>query len=292
MRKDIGIVFAFGPDDLALQARSLVRSINRYTNFEEVLAFTTPEEYDDIDPEIKSEMAEHCTLEIVEKPIDGYPIAIKEAALQRAASMLDTEYLLCLDVDMLLLDEPNFPERDGDLFVKPVDIGTQYYGTEQSFGEWEEIASQFGFSFPGVKTRSTVDKHPIPPYWNGGMVLTRNNDFPDKWVSLTEKLYEQCDIGYFTEQVSLALLSTEYSVVELGEMYNYPLTHRVFVPNSTAILHYNTFQHLARVYDPRVLHRVLNTGLFEGIQLNKKTLKTAVYNFGRTGLRRLNHILS
>lgn len=231
-----------------------------------------------------------CTIETGPNPIDRYPIAIKLAALDRAASVLDTEYLLCLDTDVLVLDDVSVPEQDEDLYLKPVDIGGQYYASQASHEEWEALANTFGMMFPGITTRSTVDRKPIPPYWNAGMVLTRNNEFPSRWLSLTKELYKNHDTGYFTDQVALGLLSTEYDVGEVGEDYNYPLTNRLFVPNSVKILHYNTFYQLARLYDPRIFRRIAQTGIFGTLEKDRRTAKRLTRNVFKTGRRRANHV--
>jgi hypothetical protein len=291
MSRSIGIVFAFGPGDLALQALYLARSIRNYTKHDEVVAFTTEEEFSRIPRKIRAELKQTCRIEVGTEPVGSFPISIKLAALDRAASILDTEYLLCLDADTLVLDEVTVPKPESELYLKPVDIGGQYYGTRDSHNEWKSLAETFGFTFPGITTRSTVDKKHIPPYWNAGMVLTKNNDFPGRWLSLMKSLHKSYDTGYFTDQVALGLLSTEYDVSEVGEAYNYPLTHRLSVPGSVNIIHYNTFFQLARIYYPRVLSRVAQTGIFESIDRDRQTFKHLGRNVLETGRRRINHIL-
>lgn len=290
MSQSIGFVFAFGPGELALQSRSLVRSIQNFADPDAVLAFTTTDELETVPAPIVAELETVCTIETGPNPLDGYPIAIKQAALNRAASALDTDYLLCLDTDVLVLDDVSIPECNNELYLKPVDIGGQYYGSQASHSEWESLADTFGMTFPGVTIKSTVDRKPIPPYWNAGMVLTRNNEFPSRWLSLTKELYENHDTGYFTDQVALGLLSTEYGVSEVGEDYNYPLTNRLFVPNSVKILHYNTFYKLARLYDPRVLRRIAKTGVFETLEKNRRTAKLLARDVLKTGRRRINNV--
>ena len=290
MSKNIGVVFAFGPGELELQAWSLIRSLRHFGDFDEILAYTTTEEIGTVSEALKTELETDCIIQSGPKPLDSYPISIKQAALSRAASILDTDYLLCLDTDILVLDGFDVPECNSDLYLKPVDIGGQYYGSEQSYTEWRSLAETFGMSFPGATTKSTVDKKPIPPYWNAGMVLTRNNDFPDKWLSLTKALFEKHNTGYFTDQVALGLLSTEYEVCEVGEQYNYPLTHRVFVPDSISILHYNTFYQLARIYDPRIFRKILKTDVFRGLEKDRDTAKSLAWQFLKAGRRRINHV--
>jgi hypothetical protein len=290
MSQSLGIVFAFGPGDLALQARSLARSIRNFTDPDAVLAFTTTDELEDVPESIVAELESTCTIETGPSPLGGYPIAIKQAALDRAASVLDTNYLLCLDTDVLVLDNIPVPKCNNELYLKPIDIGGQYYGSQASHSEWESLADTFGMTFPGVTTRSTVDRKPIPPYWNAGMVLTRNNEFPAKWLSLTKELYENHDTGYFTDQVALGLLSTQYEVGEVGEEYNYPLTNRLFVPHSVKILHYNTFYQLARLYDPRVVRRIVKTGIFETLDKDQRTVKLLTRNILKTSRRRVTHL--
>jgi len=288
MSAEIAIAFAFGPGWLGRQAQYLARSIADNTSISEVFAYTTPSEYERIDDRVLERISDCCDVGVTDEGISEYSISHKQAALKSASERSTADYLLCLDSDTVVLDSVGVPDPTADLMVKPVDIGGQYYASSDSFNEWESLASGLGFEFPGSVSRSTVDQKCIPPYWNSGVVLTRNNDLPSRWLSLTKTLWKEFDTGYFTDQVALGLLSTDYHSQTLDETYNYPLTHRLYVPSDVKVLHYNDIKHLGRVYSPKVLRRLYRTGLFSDTEFTIATLPQLIEEASKTVYRRLN----
>ncbi|RJS97463.1 hypothetical protein D3261_18040 [Halococcus sp. IIIV-5B] len=78
------------------------------------------------------------------------------------------------------------------------------------------------------------------PYYNSGVILTENNDFPERYLDLSRDIHPVLsENNYFSDMVSLGLLSTDYDVEVLGEDYNYPLPHYFTTPKSAKIIHYN-----------------------------------------------------
>ena len=247
--ENLAFVFATGEGKYAEQSVFLARSIDR-TNPDAGLYIFVPEAES---PECLSELERYGTILEGPQRIPEYGISTKIDALAAAEAVADEEYLLLLDTDTLVLNEVTVHERPGDLFLKPVDVGLQYWGRRsQSLGEWTSLARRLDLPVPVWRYESTFDRNPIPPYWNAGFVLTANNGFGGRWMEAVERVYPDLSFEWHADQVTLGLLSQKYDVVPLDNRYNYPLHLRLRVPDDVVVLHYHNRPNLrkAKRYAP------------------------------------------
>ena len=240
---DITYVFAIGPGKLASQGKLLLKSILKHTpaRHKDIIVYVVNEEKSKIDNNLLSFFQNNATVVEGPMPNSKYPLSAAHAALLAASKQTKNDYLLLLDVDTVLLDSVDIHEKvDAELYLKPVDLGNRYWASQESVNNWRELYDEYGFSFPISRVNSTVDNKRTLPYYNGGVILTANNNFPERWLELSNQIYGTLEeSNFFTEQVSLALLSSEYDVYELTERYNHPLHLRLSIPENTKIVHYN-----------------------------------------------------
>lgn len=267
----LSYVFALGPNELEQKSLFLLRSIRQNTSASqnEIYVFIAEEEKEEISKETIKEVRNSATIIRGNIPIKEYPLSAAHKALHEASNKSESEYLLLLDTDTLVLNEPKTHlQHESDLFLKPVDTGESYWGQSESNKEWKQLFQDNDLEFPEEEVISTVDKRKVrPPYYNGGAILTRNNAFPKEYLDLNKKVYGTLSTdNYYTDQIVLAILAEKYNVEELDESYNYP-QHLRFVPNSSAnILHYHE---LYRIYLPIIISS----------KLRNKTSKTQIQGY-------------
>ena len=240
---NLGFVFATGEGKYAEQSVFLARSIAQTNPDSEIYIFVPEAE----SPDHLTELERYGTILHGSQRIPEYGISTKIDALAAAEATADESYLLLLDTDMIVLDEICVHERPGNLFLKPVDVGLQYWGRQsQSNDEWSEIAERLDLPAPVWRYESTFDNNPIPPYWNAGFVLTANQGFGSRWLDTVERVYPNLSFKWHADQATLGLLSQEYDTVPLNNRYNYPLHLRLRVPGGVKILHYHNYPNLTK----------------------------------------------
>lgn len=238
---NLGFTFAAGEGKYDEQGLFLARSIARTNPDSHIYAFIPENE----SPRHEDELEELGTIIRGKQTIPEYGISTKVDALSAAEDVASEDYLLLLDTDTLVLDEINIHNHQGDLFLKPVDIGLQYWGREsQSKTEWNSIADKLNLPRPSWSHMSTFDDNPVPPYWNAGFVLTRTNSIGDLWMEAVKKIYPDLSYEWHADQVTLGLLSQEYEVTELDNRYNYPMHLRLHAPPDVKVLHYHNISNL------------------------------------------------
>lgn len=241
--KDLAFIFAAGEGKYDKQGLYLARSIARTNPDSPIFAFIPDGE----NPEHEPELAELGTILRGKSTIPKYGISTKVDALMAAEEATDVEYLLLLDTDTLVFDKISVHQSGKDLYLKPVDVGLQYWGREsQSKRRWNEIAAEADLPTPEWRYRSSFDENTIPPYWNAGFVLTANDDFGTRWMQLIQDIYPDISYEWHADQVSLGLLSQEYDVGELDNRYNYPLHLRLRLREDVKIVHYHNFHNLKK----------------------------------------------
>lgn len=243
-------------------AKYLVRSINTSSSHDSVV-FLPEQEIDAISPRIQSELEDSATVSIVGNlTIPEYGQSAKLDAFAAAAEQVDPPYVL-VDTDTLLLK--GVPEifNGHEVVAKPVDIGAQYWGTEDSLEDWQSLYSRYGFEFPEGRVRSTVDGHQILPYYNAGVVGTMNPEFPKRWLELTKSVYNDIEETFYSDQISLAMLMSEYNTGQLSETMNYPGTLRFRFPSNIRVLHYHEWDVLDRIQNRRHRQFLTKIGIRE-----------------------------
>jgi hypothetical protein len=108
-------------------------------------------------------------------------------------------------------------------------------------------------------------------YYNGGFILTRNKNFPERWKKVSEQIYEETN-AFFSEQIALAFLSQEYRTEKLDERYNLPLPMRFTIPGDTKVLHYHHlgYYHFFKLRNKKwIWEKLEGTGLIEKYKQEK-----------------------
>lgn len=241
--EDLAFVFAAGEGKYDEQGLYLARSIARTNPDSQIFAYVPDGET----PEHEAELAELGTILRGQPTIPEYGISTKVDALMAAEEAADEEYLLLLDTDTLVFDRISVHQSGKALYLKPVDVGLQYWGREsESKQRWNAIATEADLPMPEWRFQSTFDGNEIPPYWNAGFVLTANDNFGTRWMRLIEDIYPNIPYEWHADQVALGLLSQEYDVEELDNRYNYPLHLRLRLREDAKVVHYHNFQNLQK----------------------------------------------
>jgi len=254
-------VFAVGPPPFSRKALFLARSIRRLTNDRTVMAFVAQSERDLIPNDVMAELGSLVTVVEGQIPIPSYPLSAKIAAMVEARRRSQDDTVVLLDTDMILLAEPSFNHsHDEALSVKPVDLSGR--GGLQHREFWEQVYDILDIAFPERRLTSTIDREPIFPYWNAGVVASSDPSFAREWLDATRRLYRTLeDPDRFVDQVALGAISTKYGISVINERDNYPLTHHFGVPADVRILHYHRYAHLHRVPNPRIWQVLADIGL-------------------------------
>lgn len=240
---DLTYAFSTGPGILEQQACLLLNSIraNTDTTSDDILIYVVESERDELTTELLSHFEDHATVVNGPMPNPDYPLSATHAALVAASQESPNNYTLLLDTDTIVLDDIDIHTRkSAELFVKPADFGNRYWASSQSQDAWRSLYDKFDFEFPSNRVESTVDHRTMLPYYNSGVILTENNDFPERYLDLSRDIHPVLsENSYFSDMVSLGLLSADYDVEVLEEDYNYPLPHYLTTPKSAKIIHYN-----------------------------------------------------
>jgi len=187
----------------------------------------------------------HNSATVIEGPMPnpGYRISAAQGALVGASKKSKNDYIILLDADTVVLDDVTVHKKsDADLFLCPEFIGTRYWSNiDRSYEAWRQLYNNHNIDFPPRLMRSLIDNKIMLPYYNGGVIITKNNGFPSRLLKLSNGLFGRLpESNYFTEMVALALLASDYSVSHLDERHNFfqPL-YMYPPPDDTVIVHYN-----------------------------------------------------
>lgn len=261
--------FAIGPGELAYQAKYLLQSIelNTTASREQIVVYVVTEEKPLIDDEILEYVAENATVIEGDMPNKEYPLSAAHAALVEGANHSEDDHLLLLDTDTVVLEDISVHlGGTSDLYLVPAHKSTFYWADlDRSKQDWKNLFEEYGFEFPTQRVTSTTDGGTMLPYFNGGMILTKNNDFPERWMTLCDKLHGKLpEANYFTEMVGLALLASDFEINVLSHEYNYMSNLHKSVPENVKILHYYDTLGLLRAFrNPRVGKKLSQTDVPE-----------------------------
>ena len=197
-----------------------------------------------------------------QRPIPNYPISAKLGAFCAGAKHSDRPYLLHLDSDTLLLNDfKPINQNDADVFLKPVDLGFIFWGSEESYERWKYLYSEIGKEFPGITLKSSIDKKPIPPFYNAGVVLAKNNGFASDWLEMTKFVHNEYPDQRFSDQVALGLLSDQLKINRFTEKESWIMGGHYWCPTDVNVLRYQTFEQLARTNNPYIWKKLLDIGI-------------------------------
>jgi hypothetical protein len=266
--------------ELAWQAERLVISLVRNCPESNVVVFIPKSAIDDLSNRVYDLFESHATIVTGEIPLAEYPISAMIQAFVEAEQISETEYLVALDTDTLVLDTPTIT-GDADVWARPADVGVQYWTTAKAADDWKRLCDAFDLPHPYENKRlvSTVDRTPIPPYYNSGVVVTTDRTLPKHWLDLTTELIRRDDLPvesseFFTDQISLALALRNRRTETLSSRANYPLGGRLHVPSDVEIIHYGDQRNLSRIISPSVRRKLRSidalptptpSGIFESL---------------------------
>lgn len=239
----LAYTFTIGPGELSKQGLYLLRSIVRNTEAdkEDIYVYIVEGERKDIDDEVLEEIRDKATLIEGPMPNPDYPLSAAHGALKKTSEVSDKEYILLLDTDTVILDDITVQyEKEGDLFLTPVLVSHKYWNSKKkSDKEFRKLFDEYGFEYPDKTVYSNYDREEVNPYYNGGFILTKNNDFPERWLDLSDEVFGSLrKDNYFSEMIALALLASDYDVVSLGPEYNFFQTLRPYPQEGTKMVHY------------------------------------------------------
>lgn len=267
-RLEKNATFALTADsgELAWQAERLVRSIRHHVPESNVVVFVPERSVPEIDTELMEYFENQATVVRGEIPIPEYPISAMVQAFVEAERVSDTEYLVALDTDTLVLGPPRI-YSEGELWARPADVGVQYWTSDAARADWGKLCDAFDVpkATEGDRLTSTVDRQPIPPYFNSGVVVTTDRTLPARWLDITATLVERDDLPvgaeeFFTDQIALALAALERKTSLLDQRTNYPLGGRLRVQSDVEVLHYGDRRNLARILNPDIRQKLRSLG--------------------------------
>lgn len=269
MNENAAIAITADSGELERQADALVRSIQGAVPDIELVTFIPENSRGEVSSDALNRFEAAGTVVWGEIPIPEYPISALVQAFVEAERVSDREYLVALDTDTVVLDTLEVSEG-GDVWVRPADVGAQYWCSEDARKDWGKLTERFGLppvtEFDSVT--ASVDRRTIPQYWNSGVVVTTDRSLPERWLEYTRALFYERELPvsrseFFIDQLSLALATRKNEVQKLPEAMNYPLGGRLVVPDSVKVLHYGDRRNLHRVPPGPVRERILELGVGE-----------------------------
>lgn len=279
---DLTYAYAIGPGRHATQAKWLVQSIqaNTAASTEDIVTYVVESERDQIDEDKLSFFQRHSVIIEGEMPNPDYPLSAAHGALVAATDYSDNRYTVLLDTDTVVLDDITVhQDSDAELLLVPEPVSAHFWADlEQSENEWANIYNEYEISIPN-REQTSIHGDPMPVIYNGGMILVANNtDFPQRWLDVSRDVFRTLqEATYYTEMVSLALLSNEYKSKNLPEVYNYlAKVHLRPPPNDVKILHYPEQMSLYRALrNPTVEKRLAETDVkqyFDELPVHERTI--------------------
>lgn len=257
---DADIAFAITADsgELEAQADILVKSIRRIYPDAPILVFIPTSSISDMTETVLERFESRTTVVSGAIPIPDYPISALIKAFVEAEHKFDNQYLVALDTDTILLDRLQI-SGDGDVWLRPADVGAQYWTTEEAIPDWKLLYQNFGYTIPEpfIQLTASVDRREIPPYWNSGVVVTTDRSLPSRWLEYTKTIYDEEDLPvsqdeFFIDQISLAIAVQKNAIGELSQRENFPLGGRFLIPQDVAVVHYGDRRNLTRVIQPKI----------------------------------------
>lgn len=257
--------------ELERQAVLLVRSIERHAPDANVVVFVPRASRGEVSDDALDTYRSAGSVVWGEIPISEYPISALLGAFIAAEERSETEYLVAMDTDTLLLDRLRVREA-GDVWLRPVDVGAQYWGSQDSMRDWKQLYERFGLPLPdrGEYVTAAIDGRTVPPYWNSGVTITTDRSLPERWLRYTKEMYYDDELPvsrdeFFIDQLSLSVATARNEVQELDERANYPLGGRLTVPSDVSVIHYGDRRNLARVFSQPVRRELRDSGAIPDI---------------------------
>jgi hypothetical protein len=252
-----GYVFSLAPH-LEEEAKWLLQSIRSNTSIcaEEIFIFLAESEKEQI--ESLSYFENNGNIIRGEIPNEEYPLSALHRALEIACEKSKNKYVVCLDTDTVVVQDFNLSDTDADLMAAfDNDLGS-FWSRQESKKHWERLHEKYSISF----------ENPIR-WFNGGVVVVdTNSDFPQDWKKISNELYNSIQRDkYFSDMISLGILSNKYKFIELDEKMNYMQGIHLDPPNkNTEVIHYIDKINIYRsLFNPRIRNELSETDIMSDI---------------------------
>lgn len=247
------VAFALTADDGIFEQKSLllVRSLRDQYPDAPILVFL-PDDPDMTDAG-RAELEETTTVRTGAFPVNDYPHTAFQRAFELAAEEFDVKYYAALDSDAVVLNPISLPRPDADLYAAPMYMGVWPWQAEGGItADWVTLFNHYDIPLPETHNRGVTDDQPMwPPYYNSGVMITTDPDFPSRFLRVNEELFggdlTETDPAIETEQVALALFANdpEIDFAELDVGQNWMMGGFRSVPDDVEVLHYQFFDTLA-----------------------------------------------
>lgn len=259
---DSSYVFTIDSGVLSEMGKYLCDSLISNVENPDIYVFIPESSLSHLSGEYLSYFDSNCTILTGEIPLPDYPVSALIQGLISAQEKSSNEYTVALDTDILVFDAPTITETNGGKnFAVPAGIGANYWASIKSTADWHELYEWYQIDAPQFMLTSQCDRRTIHPYWNSGVVVTKQKAFAEKWLETTRKLIQnppnsRCQNSFFKDQIALTLVGLEHGLESLTSEHNYQFGCHLHVPNDVKILHYGDYKHLRRIANPVVRKKI------------------------------------
>ena len=272
MSNNITYSYSIGGSEFVDKAYYLTESLRRNVTEPHIVTYLLERETDEIGADYLAYFNRTTELVVGSRPIKDYPISAKLAAANAAAELSSRDLIVQVDTDTVVLNEFHDDTFDSDAaaYLKPVDIGNQYWGLERSESDWAALYDRIGHAVPSRRILSSVDKLNIFPYYNAGTLVIRDFQFARDWLETTRLVRDESTTRY-ADQIALGLLASQYEVDRLNERSSWILPLRLRCPKDVNVLRYQDFYHLIRVLNPTVRDNLRKIGILDEVDATDKS---------------------
>lgn len=169
--------------------------------------------------------------DVLNKSWDDYPLANKPISMCDAESRCTTEYIIFLDSDILVWDEPKcleIPQNKDLAGVIDADKSVASSGVDDDFDEmWLRLYANAGVENEVFRI-TTLSQEVVRGWWCSGVIVARRTKgYMHEWFKIFESAFET-DIfssraTYLREQMTFSVLATKHinSFEDLSPICNY-----------------------------------------------------------------------
>lgn len=249
---------------LGEQAALLCQSISYSCPNSTVVTFIPEYSYPSVDEDVLQTLQELSTVVTGEVPIPNYPISALQQALIEAAKIADSEYLVALDTDTVVVEPPTIPHETADLYARPASLADAYWTHPQSRDDWAQLYDFHDVEFPDSRLTGAVDDEEILPFYNAGLVVTSDYEFPQEWLEVTRSTIDDNilprDESFYNDQLALAVLASKYDTETLATRENFPVSAYLRCPSDVTVLHYGRLYQLSLLTNREVRSKLKEIG--------------------------------
>lgn len=190
----------------------------------------------DLSAQMRAKLREagvHHEHRVLNSRFDHYPIANKVFVSAWVEETCESDVLVFVDSDVLVVSEPGLLTlADGsDVAVRPVDVRGAGVRDERDveYAYWKRLYEMVDV-FPASRVETFLDRERILPYWNAGLVAARRDlGLFASWKRTFEQSLARGIVPAggltFVDQTTLAatIVSRGLSVLAVPNAYSYPI---------------------------------------------------------------------